>query len=65
MTIKELTEITNSIDISEENDLKYSEMLALTDKVISDNRKLDTIFKVIYVAYKLGYNRGKGNNGNK
>lgn len=64
MTIKELTKITNNIDISEKEDLKYSEMIALTDKVITDNRKLETIFEVIYLAYKLGYSRGNKNNGN-
>lgn len=62
MTIKELTKITNNIDISEKEDLKYSEMIALTDKVITDNRKLETIFEVIYLAYKLGYKRGNANN---
>lgn len=62
MTIKELTKITNNIDISEKEDLKYSEMIALTDKVITDNRKLETIFEMIYLAYKLGYKRGKAYN---
>lgn len=61
-TLKNITAETDSVSIPDNKDLRCSEMIALTDKVITDNRKLETIFEVIYLAYKLGYKRGNANN---
>lgn len=60
-TLKNITAETDSVSIPDNKDLRCSEMVTLTDEIIA-NKKVDTIFEMIYLAYKLGYKRGKAYN---